>query len=136
MSIKLDGFDDLVADLERLGNVGVKVGKQAIKEGAEIVLSAQKQDSPKDVGDASKKLKITRLKGYKTGSAVAYIGLSSDDFEDYGYIYYQNYSFEHYKNGERVAVHLDWIGSSLKSVEEEVSKKIIDTVSREIDNIL
>lgn len=37
MGIKTSGFDDLLNDLNNLGNIGNKIGKKAVEEGTKIV---------------------------------------------------------------------------------------------------
>lgn len=37
MAIEFSGFDELVNDLNNLGAIGNKIGKQAVEEGAKIV---------------------------------------------------------------------------------------------------
>ena len=48
MSVEFSGFDELINDLNNLGNIGNKIGKKAVEEGAKIVLEQQKKDAPRD----------------------------------------------------------------------------------------
>lgn len=140
MGLELKGFDDLVEDLNRLGNVGNKISKKAIEEGAKIVLEQQKKDAPRDKNDTehgADKLDITEIKKYsKSGTVVGRVGISSENWEETKHLYFQHYGYEHYKNGERVEVHLGWLNDSFKKCKDKVSKAIIDVASKEIDKIL
>ena len=61
MALETKGFDDLFNTLDILGNVGDKVGKNAVKAGAEAGLPYLKKYAPKDSGDGAKKLRITSV---------------------------------------------------------------------------
>ena len=86
MSISFSGFDDLINDLNNLGNIGNKIGKKAVEEGAKIVLEQMREDSPKDSGNdehGADKLKVTQIKNYtKSGTCVGRVGIDSTNWED------------------------------------------------------
>ena len=139
MGLELKGFDSLVEDLNRLGDVGNKIGKKAIEEGSKIVLDQQKKDAPRDKNDnehGADKLKVTNIKRYKTGAVVGKIGIDSSNWESTKHLYFQHYGYELWKNGERVEPHLGWMNDSFKKVEEKTSDKIIEVANKELDNIL
>ena len=140
MAIKLSGFDELVTDLNNLGAIGNKIGKQAIEEGAKIVLEQQKKDAPRDKNDSkhgADKLDITEIKKYaKSGTVVGRVGISSDNWEFTKGLYFNHYGFEHYKSGKMVNVHVGWMNDSFKKCKEKAAKVMIDIASKEIDKIL
>ncbi len=139
MGVSISGFDDLIDDLNNLSNLGAKIGRKAIKEGSNIVLEQQIKDAPRDKKNndhGADKLKITNIKRYKTGTVVGKVGIDSSNWEEVEHLYYQNYGFELWKNGERVEPHIGWMNDSFKKVEDKASEKIIDIVKQEIDNIL
>ena len=140
MAIKLSGFDELVNDLNNLGAIGNKIGKQAIEEGAKIVLEQQKKDAPRDKNDSkhgADKLDITEIKKYaKSGTVVGRVGISSDNWEFTKGLYFNHYGFEHYKSGRMVNVHVGWMNDSFKKCKEKAAKVMIDIASKEIDKIL
>lgn len=79
MSIELSGFDELINDLNNLGDVGKKVGRKAVQEASKIVLQQQKVDAPRDAHNSNhgaNKLKVTQIKQYKSGTVVGKIGIS------------------------------------------------------------
>lgn len=140
MAIKLSGFDELVNDLNNLGSIGNKIGKQAIEEGAKIVLEQQKKDAPRD-NDNNKhgadKLDITEIKKYsKSGTVVGKVGMSRENWEEAKHLYFHHYGFEHYKSGKMVNVHVGWMNDSFKKCKEKAAKVMIDIASKEIDKIL
>ena len=140
MSVELSGFDELISELNNLGAIGHKIGKQAIEEGAKIVLEQQKKDAPRDKNDSkhgADKLDITEIKKYaKSGTVVGRVGISSDNWEFTKGLYFNHYGFEHYKSGKMVNVHVGWMNDSFKKCKEEAAKVMIDIASKEIDKIL
>lgn len=138
MGISFGGFDDLLNDLNNLGDVGKKVGKKAMGEATKIVLDQQKKDAPKgkDNDHGADTLKVTNIKTYKSGTVIGKVGIDSSNWNQVDHLYYQHYGFEHYKNGERVEVHLGWMDDSFKKVKDKASDKIIEVISSELDRIL
>lgn len=139
MSIDLKGFDELVNDLNNLGSIGSKIGRKAVEEGAKVVLEQQKKDAPRsDDGDnGADKLDVVQIKKYsKSGTVVAKIGISSENWEDTKSLYFQNYGYEHYKSGNRVEVHLGWINDSFKKCKDKASEIMMKHASNEMDKIL
>ena len=61
MAVNLSGFNDLLSDLDNLGDIGSKVGKKAVTEGAKMVLEQQKKDAPRDSGEGADNLKVTKI---------------------------------------------------------------------------
>lgn len=137
MSLKISGIDDLINDLNNLGDIGNKVGKKAIEEASKFVLEQQKKDAPKsdDNDHGSDSLKVTKIKRFKGGVA-GKIGIDSTNWDKVDHLYYQHYGYEHYKNGERVEVRLGWMDDSFKKIEGQVSEIIIENVKSELDKIL
>ena len=86
MSVSFNGFDELINDLNNLGNIGNKIGKKAVEEGAKIVLEQQKKDAPRDADDnehGADKLDITEIKKYsKSGTVVGKVGISAENWEE------------------------------------------------------
>lgn len=139
MAIELNGFDELISDLNNLGSIGNKIGKQAIEEGAKIVLEQQKKDAPRSGDDdhGADKLDITEIKRYaKSGTIIGRVGISKENWESVKGLYFQHYGFEHYKSGKIVDIHIGWMNDSFKKCKEKASEVIIDIASKEIDKIL
>ena len=139
MSIELTGFDDLIKDLNNLGNVGNKISKKAVQAGAKIVLEQEKKDAPRNSsgsGHAADKLKITKIKKYKSGTTVGKIGIDSSNWEEVKWLFFQHYGFEHHISGKFVAPHVGWMNDSFKKCKEKAAKVMIDIASKEIDKIL
>ena len=140
MSISFSGFDDLINDLNNLGAIGNKIGKQAVEEGAKIVLEQQKKDAPRDVNDSNHgadKLDITEIKKYsKSGTVVGKVGISAENWEECKHLYFQNYGYELWKNGKMVNTHVGWIDDSFKKCKDKATEKMIEIAKQEIDKIL
>ena len=139
MSIEFSGFDELINDLNNLGTIGNKIGRQAVEEGAKTVLEQQKKDAPRDNDSehGADKLEIAEIKKYsKSGTTVGKVGISSDNWESTKGLYFQHYGFEHYKSGKMVNVHVGWMDDSFKKCKEKATRVMIDVASKEIDKIL
>lgn len=138
MGIELKGFDDLIEDLNRLGDIGSKIGKKAIEEGSKIVLYQQIKDAPRDKDNehGADKLKLTKIKRYKTGTVIGRVGIDSSNWEETKHLYFQHYGFEHYKSGKRVEVHLGWMDDSFKKVGKKAEDTIMEIANKELDKIL
>ena len=139
MAIEFSGFDELLNDLNNLGTIGNKIGKKAVEEGAKIVLEQQKRDAPRsdDNDHGADNLDIAEIKKYaKSGTCVARIGITNENWESTKGLYFNHYGFEHYKSGEMVNKHIGWMTDSFKKCKEKASKVIIDVASKEIDKIL
>lgn len=134
----IEGLDNLLDDLGRLGDVGKKVGKKAVQNASKIVLNQQKKDAPRsdDEEHGADKLKVTQIKTYKTGTCVGKIGIDSSNWEDTKGLWFQNFGFEHYKSGKRVEPHVGWMRQSFDKVKEETYKSIENEVLSEIDKII
>lgn len=139
MSIELSGFDELINDLNNLGDVGKKVGRKAVQEASKIVLQQEKKDAPRDAHNSNhgaNKLKVTQIKQYKSGTVVGKIGIDSSNWEAVSHLYYQHYGFEHYKSKKMVTVHVGWMNDSFNKCKEKAAKVMMDVASQEIDKIL
>ena len=134
----IEGFDELLNDLERLGDVGKKVGKKAVQNASKIVLEQMKKDAPRsgDNDHGSESLKVTNIKTYKTGTVVSKTGIDSSNWEDAKGLYFNHYGFEHWKSGKLIDVHIGWMDNSFNKVKEEAYKSIEKEVLSEIDKIL
>ncbi|WP_195949391.1 HK97 gp10 family phage protein [Clostridium saudiense] len=139
MSVEFSGFDELINDLNNLGNIGNKIGKKAVEEGAKIVLEQQKKDAPRDADNehGADKLDITEIKKYaKSSTVVAKVGISSENWEEAKHLYFQNYGYELWKNGKMVNTHVGWIDDSFKKCKDKATEKMIEIAKQEIDKIL
>ena len=139
MSVEFSGFDELINDLNNLGNIGNKIGKKAVEEGAKIVLEQQKKNAPRDADNehGADKLDITEIKKYaKSSTVVAKVGISSENWEEAKHLYFQNYGYELWKNGKMVNTHVGWIDDSFKKCKDKATEKMIEIAKQEIDKIL
>ena len=139
MSVEFSGFDELINDLNNLGNIGNKIGKKAVEEGAKIVLEQQKKDAPRDADNehGADKLDITEIKKYaKSSTVVAKVGISSENWEEAKHLYFQNYGYELWKNGKMVNTHVGWIDDSFKKCKDKATEKMIEIAKQEIDKML
>lgn len=81
----IEGLDNLLDDLGRLGDVGKKVGKKAVQNASSVVLEQMKKDAPIDPTEsdhAKDSLKRTSIKTYKSGTVVGKVGIDSTNWDD------------------------------------------------------
>ena len=140
MAIETSGFDEFVNDLNNLGNIGNKIGKKAVEEGAQIVLKQQKQDAPRDKNDnehGADKLEIDDIKKYANSeSVIARIGITKENWQFTKSLYFQHYGFEHWKSKEMITPHVGWMNDSFKKCKDKATKTMVEVVNKEIDKIL
>lgn len=140
MAIELSGFDELINDLNNLGNIGNKIGKQAVEGASKIILQQQKKDAPRDADNSkhgAEALEVTEIKKYsKSGTTVAKIGISSDNWEKTDHLYFHHYGYELWKNGQMINTHVGWMDDSFNKCKDKADKAMIDIVQKEIDKIL
>ena len=135
MSLETKGFDELLNTLETLGNVGNKVGRNAVKAGAEAGLPYLKKYAPKDSGDGAKKLRITSTKKFKN-DWWSQMGIDSKNWEDCKGLWYQHWSYTHWKSGEKISKHVGWMDKAYKKAEKTMGDTIIKTLEVELDKVL
>ena len=136
MASKIKGFDDLDRKLESLGDVGKRIGKKAVREGMKPIVKQMRKDAPKDSGDGAKKLKVTTVKTYKTGTAVARAGINASNWEQTKHLYFQNFTYENHINGKIVEVHAGWMFDSFERSKEKGGKIMRDYAQQEINKII
>lgn len=136
MSIELDGFDDLFETLDTLGNVGDRIGIDAVKEGLKIVTEELRSSAPKKTGKGAKSLRIIRVKNYKSGNVWGKSGIDGKNWEQCKGLYYQNYGYENHINNKMVTKNVGWVVKAFEKAKDKASSAMINKVSKELDNIL
>ena len=126
----MEGFDDLEQLLKDLGALGTKVGKEALNDGAEIVLKNQKKDAPRDTGSADN-LKILDGKTHE-----AKIGIDYTNWDECKSLYYQDLGYTLWKNGKHYEPNVNWMEKSFERCKSQAEKAIVDKLSSEIDKII
>ena len=135
MALETKGFDDLFNTLDILGNVGDKVGKNAVKAGAEVGLPYLKKYAPKDSGDSAKKLRITSTKKFKNDWWTQ-MGIDDKNWEQCKGLWFQHWGFTHWKNGEKISKHVGWMDKAYKKAENEMGSVMIKALESELDKVL
>ena len=134
--MQIEGFDELFSKLDKLGNVGDKVEKTAVKAGAKIVLEHFKKTAPRDTGNSRKHLKITSTKTFKNGGTWSQVGIDKSNWSKTKGIYFQNYGYVHNKSGKRINKHVGWVSKEFKKVEGQAAKVIEKEVKNELGKIV
>lgn len=132
MSIETKGFKELVAQLELMAEKGKQIAKDAVNDGAEVVLEQQRKDAPKLTGVSASSLSKGETKVYKSG-AYAKIGITSKNWEKAKPLYFQHFGYMNKgwnmkKNPKLVVKHVGWMNESFKNCETAAKMKIIARV--------
>ncbi len=132
MSLETKGFNELVSKLELMAAKGKVIAKEAVGEGAKVVLEQQRKDAPRLTGSSANALKIGELKTYKSG-AYAKIGINKDNWEEAKALYYQHFGYNNKgwnmkKNPKMVTKHVGWMNESFNKCETNARMKIIERV--------
>lgn len=125
-------FDDLYRTLDNLGQVGKKVARKALNDGANQVKERVIINCPSE--RAKKAIKIG---GFKSGKGWASIGVTmGGDWDLIKGAYFQNYGY--YARGSETFVnkHVGWWTKGWEASRHEADKIIIAMLEKEIDSIL
>lgn len=134
MSLSVEGFDELFNTLESLGNVGDKIAVKAVRRGTKPALKSLRRYAPKKSGEGADNLKVISVKVYKSGSVWGKVGIDKSNWEKTKQLWYQNFGFD--VGNTHVTKHVGWVERAFQECKKDAQKEIMDTVSKEIDNIL
>lgn len=134
MNVK--GLDDLLSKLDRLGNVGQKVGKKAVRSGLNIILKQQKIDAPKYTGNSAKKLRVTKVKQYKGGTVWGATGINSKNWEECKSLFFQHYGYIHNRSGKKIKLHVGWMTDAFEKAKNKAQAEMIKIANAEINKII
>lgn len=134
MALSVEGFDELFNTLESLGNVGDKIAVKAVRRGTKPALKSLRRYAPKKSGEGADNLKVISVKVYKSGSVWGKVGIDKSNWEKTKQLWYQNFGFD--VGNTHVTKHVGWVERAFQECKKDAQKEIMDTVSKEIDNIL
>lgn len=133
-NVSFRGFEELSKTLDNLGVVGSKIGNNALKSAAKIILREQKNEAPKsdkNSSDSASKLKASKIRRYKNGNSYISVGITGDNWEEVKGLWFQNFNGIH-SSGK----HIGWIYTAFEKSKDEAMKTMYDVVSSEVDKIL
>lgn len=61
--VKLEGLEDFLAELERLGEEGIKIQDKALRSGGDLIKKSIQEEIPVRSGNAKKNIKRSIVKG-------------------------------------------------------------------------
>lgn len=76
-NLELEGMEDLLAEVERLGQAGSRIENRALKEAGEVVRETIKQEAPVRTGTLKKSIEVSGVKT-KDGSKHVEVGPDKD----------------------------------------------------------
>lgn len=138
MSMKVSGFDDLLNTLDSLGKVGDQIGKKAIREGLKPVLNQMKKDAPKDDGQGFKKLRVTGVKQFNSGTIIGYCGIDSKNWDDTKHLLFQHYGYSNHGlnfKGLPIGVNVGWMTLSYEKVKSDAENSLKEAINRQLDTV-
>jgi hypothetical protein len=145
MSVSLEGFDELMRLVNELEKVPQKVATKAARSGAQVDLTATKQDAPVYDGWLKASLKLVGERSQKGQSKKVYeitfdraynsklVKISKSGKRSY-YPVSQEYGWKYPNGGYHVG--LQYMKNTARDKENEVEQKIVDVAKNEIDKIL
>jgi HK97 gp10 family phage protein len=68
--LKLEGIENLITEVEKLGQAGSRIENTALKEAGEVVRQAIEQEAPQKTGTLKKSIKTSGVKGRDGGKHV------------------------------------------------------------------
>jgi HK97 gp10 family phage protein len=78
-NLELEGIENLIAEVEKLGAKGAKIENKALREAGEVVREAIKQEAPRKTGTLKKSIEVSRVKN-KDGTKYVEVGANKDVF--------------------------------------------------------
>lgn len=132
MGLKIEGMDELITKLDRLGQDGAKIGNKGLKAGAKVILEYQREYAPTDSERGKKALKATSVKTSAIKNKYIQIGiLKSAPWESIRGIYFQNYGYKNKRTGRYHAPTL-WVDKAFAAARSKAQAALKDSVQREL----
>lgn len=146
---KILGMQELVDRLDKMQQVGTKIGNKALNSGGDVVKKAEIKQAEKhnkwSKGVGVKEIKKFRPKASKSGKRVIDVGLRSslgsgkynkesrsDQWDKVRGLYFNNYGFYHNITGEYIAGS-NWIGKAYEESADAAYEAIRNEVLKELN---
>jgi HK97 gp10 family phage protein len=72
-NLELDGIENLITEVEKLGAKGSRIENKALREAGEVMKEAIKQEAPRKTGTLKKSIEVSRVKT-KDGAKYVEVG--------------------------------------------------------------
>lgn len=132
MGFDLGAIDDLMSSLDKVGDIGDKIQKDALKKAGKIMLKSQEKFAPKDSGDGASVLSISNIKKYRRSKdPYIKIGIDKKNWDKGKGIWFQNFNGIH-SSGE----HLGWMKKAYENAKEECAEVMSKEILKELEKIL
>jgi HK97 gp10 family phage protein len=140
---KIEGMKELEESLKKLNKIPQKCVNRAAKQGAQIVLESAKANAPEDIGNLKAGLKLVREKTRVRGKKVLQVTFNRDFNHIFVKVsktgnrsYYpasQEYGFKTRSGGYIPGFR--YLKKSITQNQQQIEKKIVDVLSKEIDKL-
>ena len=143
-AFRVEGFEQLVQKLERMGQAGNKIANTALKEAGEIIVQQQKQDAPRHPGKPSRDKKQHGYEGLQVGrirtakaskNKYVQIGINGsgyDYWDTVAGVYFQHHGYHNHRNGKYYAGSL-WMDKSFNKAKDRAAQVMINHLKKELD---
>lgn len=72
-NMELEGIENLITEVEKLGAKGARIENEALREAGEVVKEAIKQEAPQRTGTLKKSIEVSRVKN-RNGTKYVEVG--------------------------------------------------------------
>lgn len=129
----IDGMQELIDKLDKLGAVKNKVAGRALKAGADIVNARQQNIAPFKTGGGLGQISTSRVKTSGTKSKYIQVGLIYGfDWEKGRGVYFQHYGF-HNKRQNRYYPPKLWMDKAFEQTQEEAGQAMLNIIKKELE---
>ena len=131
-SFRMEGFDDLVRKLDTMGQVGNKIGNNALKAASQVIVEQQKKDAPRDTGKGAESLKPGKIKTSAAKNKYIQVGIVSEsNWESVQGVYFQHYGYKNHRTGKYHAGSL-WMDHSFEKAKGVAAKLMLTIINKEL----
>ena len=64
------------------------------------------------------------------------MGIDSKNWEDCKGLWYQHWSYTHWRSGEKISKHTGWMDKAYKKAEDKMGDVVIKALESELDKVL
>lgn len=138
----IDGFNELVTKLERLGKSGKNAANKGLKEAGKVIVDQQKKDGPRHKGGPSNKKNKHGADALKVGSIriakasknkYVQIGITDSQVWEYAKgVYFHHHGFYNHISGKYIAGS-QWFDSSFEKAKGKAANVLMKYLEKEIN---
>lgn len=130
---RVEGFDELIAKLDKMGAAGNTVANRALKAGAEIIVAQQKKDGFHRTGAGANELSVGSIRTAKASkNKYVQIGIGKGtSWDNVRGVYFQHHGYHNTRNGRYYAGSL-WMDKSFNKVKNAAAAATVAVLKKEL----